>query len=107
LENRRKAEILLDYVSTERRWFTSNDNPDRYKSAKMIINDMVLGNLVWAELPPRNTGEYIMSLMIMRMHMRVEVIQWISIMIKVMNYTKMNYVLKVKFNKHSLENLIF
>lgn len=51
LENRRKAEILLDYVSSERRWFTSNDNPDRNKAARMIINDMVQGNLVWAEIP--------------------------------------------------------
>lgn len=51
LENRRKAEILLDYVSSERRWFTSNDNPDRSKAARMIINDMIQGNLVWAEIP--------------------------------------------------------
>jgi len=47
----RKTEILLDYISSERRWFTSNDNPDRYKAAKMVINDIVEGALCWLELP--------------------------------------------------------
>jgi len=47
---------LTDYISSERRWFTSNDNPDRYKAAKMIINDMVCGNLILAELPPKDVG---------------------------------------------------
>lgn len=45
-------------MSSERRWFTSNDNPDRSKAARMIINDMVLGNLIWAELPPSTSVDF-------------------------------------------------